>query len=587
MIKIIIIILLILLIIYLYNQCLLIKKNESFIDINHNLNKINMVLIHLGDTFPIYILDCIHQFRIFNKDANLFLLCDDTYNIIIQKYLPYILSYNIILINIHHIDKSQIHLDFIKKSTLDKDFRNGFWFKTAQRFFVLEDFVLKYNINNIFHIEYDNLIYMDISNILKIINSAYNDSAGIFDNDYQCIASFIYFKNKESLQSLTQYLFNNQQSFPNEMASLGAYRKENPNLIQHLPILTKDYLFNNDNIYTNNSEYFNCIFDGRAIGQYVGGVDPNNINGNTEGFINKDVIFNVSKINFNWKKSNNKYIPFACDVPVVNLHIHCKNLLKWSSDRESKFDISQIITGERLQQLFLNYNHLYFETDHIDINKIKLTDNNIILTHNSDHHIDNTFLELLDSDKIKYWFAQNTAIKHPKLINVPIGLANSKWGHGNLEIFSKFLKTSYNKEDKDNKDFKDNLCYFGFSVTTYLEHRMTVRRSIELTCPTFKFLENLSFEDYLNKLSKSKYCICPRGNGIDTHRLWECLYLQVIPIVDRNCVTEAHENLGLLIVDDWNTITEEFLINNYDNYYKKINILTMKFYEDIVQNISS
>ena len=102
----------------------------------------------------------------------------------------------------------------------------------------------------------------------------------------------------------------------------------------------------------------------------------------------------------------------------------------------------------------------------------------------------------------------------------------------------------------------------------------------------FVFIDNLPFKDYLYKLSKSKYCICPRGYGLDTHRLWECLYLKVIPIVDRNCVTEYHENLGLLIVDDWNLITESFLINNYDKYYKNLNILTMDFYENILQNIN-
>ena len=42
---------------------------------------------------------------------------------------------------------------------------------------------------------------------------------------------------------------------------------------------------------------------------------------------------------------------------------------------------------------------------------------------------------------------------------------------------------------------------------------------------------------YLN-LKKSKFCICPEGNGPDCHRLWESLYLDVIPICKRSIFFE-------------------------------------------------
>jgi hypothetical protein len=282
-----------------------------------------------------------------------------------------------------------------------------------------------------------------------------------------------------------------------------------------------------------------------------------------------------------WKNVDNLLIPYACDVPVVNLHIHCKNLLKWSSDRISKFNINEIITGERLENLFKKYNLVYIETHNID-NELdneldKINKNNmILLTHNSDDEIGIKYKDILDSNKIKYWFSQNTNTKHPKLINVPIGLANSKWGHGNLEIFNKYMLSNNKKE---------NLCYFGFNCGTYPILRNNVKTIIEKTCPSFIFYDNLSFEEYLDKLSKSKYCICPRGNGLDTHRLWECLYLKVVPLVDRNCVSEYHQNLGIVIIDDWNTVTEDFLNSKYNEFYKKLNIPTMSFYENIIKNL--
>jgi hypothetical protein len=546
---------------------------------NNNDNNNNLILIHLGNSFPFYIFDCIHQFRIFNNDINLYLLVEEeNYNLLQDLYISYIISYNIRIVNINKLNKTQKHINFNKESNLDKNFRNGFWHYAAERFFVLEDFVTDNNIENIFHIEYDNLIYYDINKILNIIRKHYKDSAGIFDNDTQCIASFIYFKNVRSLDSLTNYIYLNQKNHSNEMNLLSSYRKDNINMIEHLPILTEKYLFNEiDLIYSNKQEYFNLVFDGRAIGQYVGGVDPKNDSSDTEGFINTDVIFNVSKLNFMWKNVDNLLIPYACDVPVVNLHIHCKNLLKWSSDRISKFNINEIITGERLENLFKKYNLGYIETHSINNELDKINKNNmILLTHNSDDEIGIKYKDILDSNKIKYWFAQNTNTKHPKLINVPIGLANSKWGHGNLEIFNKYMLSNNKKE---------NLCYFGFNCGTYPILRNNVKTIIEKTCPSFIFYDNLSFEEYLDKLSKSKYCICPRGNGLDTHRLWECLYLKVVPLVDRNCVSEYHQNLGIVIIDDWNTVTEDFLNSKYNEFYKKLNIPTMSFYENIIKNL--
>ena len=32
-------------------------------------------------------------------------------------------------------------------------------------------------------------------------------------------------------------------------------------------------------------------------------------------------------------------------------------------------------------------------------------------------------------------------------------------------------------------------------------------------------------------MSKYKYILCPSGNGIDTHRMWEALYSNSIPII--------------------------------------------------------
>jgi hypothetical protein len=93
-------------------------------------------------------------------------------------------------------------------------------------------------------------------------------------------------------------------------------------------MLDKKYLYNNSN-------KFNMVFDARCVGQYIGGVDPRNISGDTRGFINTDCIFNVLKVNVKipekWKCPNTNDvgisdIPQVCEVPICNLHIHSKDL---------------------------------------------------------------------------------------------------------------------------------------------------------------------------------------------------------------------------------------------------------------------
>ena len=66
-----------------------------------------------------------------------------------------------------------------------------------------------------------------------------------------------------------------------------------------------------------------------------------------------------------------------------------------------------------------------------------------------------------------------------------------------------------------------------------------------------------SYKDYLEELSQHKYCLCPNGNGIDTHRLWESLYLGVSPIVTKS-INIMNLNLkSAIILDTWDDLKNE------------------------------
>ncbi len=69
------------------------------------------------------------------------------------------------------------------------------------------------------------------------------------------------------------------------------------------------------------------------------------------------------------------------------------------------------------------------------------------------------------------------------------------------------------------------------------------------------------FPDYLRHLVRHRFCACPRGNGIDTHRFWECAYLGIVPVVERSPHTDlwAREGLPMVALEDWSELSRELL----------------------------
>jgi hypothetical protein len=64
---------------------------------------------------------------------------------------------------------------------------------------------------------------------------------------------------------------------------------------------------------------------------------------------------------------------------------------------------------------------------------------------------------------------------------------------------------------------------------------------------------------FYEHLHKSIFCICPAGDGIDTHRFYEAIYLDSIPIVKSGPLNKLFEQFPCLIIGDWNEVTYDYL----------------------------
>lgn len=230
-------------------------------------------------------------------------------------------------INLINVDELNDSYEFYSKSELDKNFRGGFWTLTSLRFFYIYECMKKYNISNVIHIENDVLLYYHCNTIIDMFDSSYMYIP--FDTFSRNIASIMYIPNASVFKEiLDKYDFNTT-----DMQNFSIIQKQT-GLICNLPIFPTCNSSPEHTFVSNNFDMFNgFIFDAAAIGQYLGGVDPQNKEGDTTGFVNETCIIKYNTYSFIWEISDDIKKPFliidGIKIPIFNLHIHCKNLYKF------------------------------------------------------------------------------------------------------------------------------------------------------------------------------------------------------------------------------------------------------------------
>ena len=156
-------------------------------------------------------------------------------------------------------------------------FRNGFWLKTLERFFVLEQFMKKYNVDSLMHAELDQLLF-GIDELEKVLKAQNRDGLYIPMHKLdEAIASLIYIQNSKTLSSLLN--FAHSSSFPNEMKLIAEWGNKHPDQIFGLPTLAAELIpyseLKSIKILTANT--VKGIVDGAQLGQWVAGIDPRNV----------------------------------------------------------------------------------------------------------------------------------------------------------------------------------------------------------------------------------------------------------------------------------------------------------------------
>ncbi len=215
---------------------------------------------------------------------------------------------------------------------------------------------------------------------------------------------------------------------------------------------------------------------------------------------------------------------------------------------------------------------------------------NILITGHGDFPITKDIFESARLQiPFKKWFGTNVEYDHPDLKPIPLGITNCTNEsavhpiYGDNSLFFEVLKEPLKKE---------HLLYMNFDTNTYPQERVP----LQLTFREKPWVHVGKAEptregrrQFLQDIYNSKFVLCPRGNGVDSHRLWETLYMRSIPIVKRHPTHKGLEDLPILFVDSYDEITEDYLEFKYlEMASRKWNFekLKMNWWKQYILNIT-
>ena len=106
--------------------------------------------------------------------------------------------------------------------------------------------------------------------------------------------------------------------------------------------------------------------------------------------------------------------------------------------------------------------------------------------------------------------------------------------------------------------------YFAsFNVNTNFKTRNQVVKILtKLSKPNKVVFSEIGYNKnflipYLENLRSFPFVICPEGNGYDTHRLWETLYMGGIPVIKQNrYLSDIIKNLPVVALNDWDELND-------------------------------
>lgn len=580
------------------------------------IQKVHFVFI--GDDLPNYV---IPSLKLASRHSGLDVVL--LANTRIKKKL---IGQQVNVIPIEDFYSNQEFLVSAKRLSSPASFRSGFWLRTLERFFVLEQYMNAENLDYIFHAELDQLLFRT-DELLSSLRTFPNK--GIFfplHTENMAVASVLYCNSKEALRSLIEFS-QNCDMFSNEMELLANWAGRNPGKAHILPTMADNLIPNpkqiNGTSHVLAASEIGGVVDAAQIGMWIGGLDPRNdklaklsltkfVDAPSPQLLDQSELV---KLQFNFS-SDESFLtvthPSIGSAKLYNLHLHSKihGWLDKNNRRIKKFFrsanhgkipfISSVITlkvslfvSSAIPYILKNPNRLWrsigrrlnrglnrrpssapylsgdtfrsiaqfvwedslsaFNPNDLEPGSVvfcqsdllpqfsdgvlsKTTTPIVLILGNSDKNFSTKDSKHLDFESLGWGMAQNMSAPIKNLEPLPIGLENA-W------LMTNGVQSDFNFLRKTSK-VRNSRIMWTFTIGTNKEERKSAAESL-IQCRFADGLGALTQKEHHSAMTTYSFVASPPGNGMDTHRTWEAMYLGCIPIVIRSFMTEYYENLGL------------------------------------------
>ena len=224
---------------------------------------------------------------------------------------------------------------------------------------------------------------------------------------------------------------------------------------------------------------------------------------------------------------------------------------------------------------------VYVKTDYIGqffLNIFpKIKNKFILITHNSDYSTTPEHKQYLNDEKLIAWFGVHPSFEHPKFVPLTIGFGNAVYAD-QLQFIRQF-----NHNSLINWFDRKYLLYINFNANNNLSKRQHLF-SVFKNIPDVLIIDHKTdYLTFMNNIGNSKFTLCPVGNGLDTHRFTETIFMGSIPILEKSLLMPIYKETTSIVLNDLRDLNVTMLREPHSfvtnmNFSRKI--LMMQYWLD-------
>lgn len=180
----------------------------------------------------------------------------------------------------------------------------------------------------------------------------------------------------------------------------------------------------------------------------------------------------------------------------------------------------------------------------------------LVIAGDSDLGCSRRCYEVMKSRRGTHFFVQNLSFPEtPNVRLLPIGFEDPKWARSGMD---------WNLSPATRHSPKSNAVLVGPFRNTDPSRQELMR--IQTSSSVFVQAKPMAAFHYANYATQFRYVACPRGNGMDTHRLWETIKRGSIPVVvDSYWARTVAKYIPVAMIPRWSEIELQQLALNSES----------------------